>query len=264
MQISPAGLGPPDPVGPSRPVGVPGPSGQQHAGTPPAGLTQDNVATLLTLLATPEIGNLVSGIDQSLFTGDQVATEKILQSAIAAVAEGNYPVALAKVTELLTVNPEHAETVPSNPSLHPIQGEMVSLVRDLKVVARLDASDRMAAANHAIANANPQPPSPQDLDPRMLLVLAMQFYDTDRLIGYRRSAEIARKAAVLCGPGRREKEATKDTIEQIRLLWSRAPLLVLLAAWFAFGWLAGVTIWALGFLALVGFHFVWRIRNIKL
>ena len=264
MQISPAGLGPPDPVGPSRAAGVPGPTGHEHTGAPSAGLTQDNVASLLTLLATPEIGNLVSGIDQTLFTGDQIATDKILQSAITAVAEGNYPAAIAKVTELLTVNPEHAESVPSNPSLHPIQGELVNLVRDLKVVARIDASDRMAAANHAIANANPQPQSPQDLDPRMLLVLAMQFYNTDRLIGYRRSSEIARKAVVLCGPGRREKDVAEDAIERIRLLWSRAPLLVLLAAWFALGWLAGVTIWALGFLALVGFHFVWRVRNIKL
>src|SRR5271166_3753742 len=127
MQISPAGLGPPDPVGPSRPAGVPGPTGQG-----PAAAATDNVATLLSLLATPEIGNLVSGIDQSLFTGDHIATEKILQSAITAVAEGNYPAAIAKVTELLTVNPEHAESVTLNPSLHPIQGEMVSLVGDLK------------------------------------------------------------------------------------------------------------------------------------
>lgn len=261
MQIPPAGLGPPDPVGPSRLGGIQTPSNQGTGASPIAGLSQDDVGTLLSLLALPEIQTVVSGIDRSLITGDQVATEKILQSAIAAAAEGNFTVAIAKVKELLTVNPEHAESVASNPSLRPIQEELVSLVRELKVVAKLDASDKMALATHSVEIADQRGQAPPELDPRMLLVLAMEFYNTDRLIGYLRSAELARKSVVLSGYRSRRAEQPVDIMERLRRIWSRAPMLVLLLAWFAFGWVAGVRVWALGFLALIGFHFVWRVRN---
>jgi hypothetical protein len=73
---------------------------------------------------------------------------------------------------------------------------------------------------------------------------------------------------------------------RIKQLWRRAPLLVLLIAWLAAGFVAGSVsailrilwppetwpegfvsagfeVWGLGFLALVGFGFYMRVRNVR-
>lgn len=57
----------------------------------------------------------------------------------------------------------------------------------------------------------------------------------------------------------------------IRKFWARAPLLVLLLAWLVAGLMAAAVVplnavfeaWGLGFLALVGFGFFARVRNIR-
>jgi hypothetical protein len=58
----------------------------------------------------------------------------------------------------------------------------------------------------------------------------------------------------------------KKLPESVRLLWRRAPLLVLLLTWLAVGIFGGILFsgfefWALGFLALVGFGFYRTIRK---
>jgi hypothetical protein len=266
MEIPSAGLRPPDFPAPSRLDGIQGPGVRGPALNPIAAVSADNVATLLELLATPEIGGLVASVDRTVLTASHAATETVLQAAVAAVVERNYPAALEKVKELLTLNPEHAESLVRNPSLQPIQREIASLVGELKLVAKLDAADKIASANHAILHAESQGRASPDVDPKMVLWIATHFFNTDQLIGYRRSAELARTAVALCEagePGGVKTGAALKVVERVRFLWRRAPLLILFAAWFAFGWVAGYKVWALGFLALVGFHFYARIRNVR-
>ena len=189
------------PVGPGSPnlndllqlggIPTPGRSGAAAFSTALAA-SQDQIAGLLQLLATPDITQLLSTVEQRLPPPNPALTQQLLQAASSAATAGDVPLALVKVQELLTVNPQLAEALPNEPTLQPIQREVVNLVRQLISEARTQAEDTMATATQAVASGVPKKAQASEVDLHTVLLLATRFIDSGRLIDYLVATDLAR------------------------------------------------------------------------
>ena len=248
-----------------------------------------------TLARMPEIAELIPNL-QRLFLppGNPALTDELLHAASAAVAAGDIPRALAKVKELVTLNPRQAETVGANPSLRAIQPEVGDLVRQLTLQARMQAQEKVATAAQAIVTGGLKRLEGADVDVRTILSLATYLLESGRLPDYLLAIElaqvvIARYETVRGRKAPRPPRVTRPRPEPMRARlerwWSRVPLLILLLSWLALGLAFGIgslvlrklrpdtfdpsiatlafDIWSVGFLALIGFGFYMRIRNVR-
>ncbi|MEP6714522.1 MAG: hypothetical protein ABJC09_03045 [Terriglobia bacterium] len=158
--------------------------------------------------------------------------------------------------------------------------------------ARTSAEESLAKAVHILATGEDRR-VPEGVDPRAVVALATQFIETGQYLNFVRAGELARMVVSwhdprIPAPGSRRlrsAQATPALTARSRprriaaVLWRRAPLLVLMAAWLAAGvgagaaarvidiraWqmTAGVTVWATGFLGLVVFQFVATLRGYR-
>jgi hypothetical protein len=161
------------------------------------------------------------------------------------------------------------------------------------VIAKLNAEIKLDQAEQAIDLAGGRKLTQWETTPQTLLHIGQRLYNAGGHANYVRAAALAETiqsaywGATLIhdqtaspvrvsfrkewGFPRTRAFATasfKKLPERIRLLWRRAPLLVLLLAWLAVGIFGGILFsgfgfefWALGFLALVGFGFYRTIRK---
>jgi hypothetical protein len=264
-----------------------------------APLQADQVATLLQLLAAPEIADLLFRIDQRLPAQTPVLRDALLKSAASAVANGDVPVALARIQELITQNPQQAETIAADPSFDTIRPSVSALVRALAADVQTRSAQSLEAAAQAIAAGGVKKLPGSDIDTSALLALATRFSESGRIADFSRAVELAQFIVAQYAPApanvarsrkpvaapARAAWSTAAARDRLSRLWRRAPLLVLLLAWLAIGLVGGVcvvvlrkvqpdaldpstvalgfSVWAIGFLGLVGFGFYMRVRNVR-
>ena len=252
--------------------------------------------TRVPVLTRPEIQEVIATIEERLLPPDPAVLKEIVREASSALAEGDVPRALAKVKELLLADPRQAETVAAEPSLQPIQREILNVIRQMISQARAQAQQVMTAAQQASGSGVAKKLAIPEVTVQILLPLANSFIDSGRLIDFRIAIELAqigldrsertsRIRRRMRAPKPIPAERREPLRERLQRAWLRVPLLILLLAWFALGLAFGVGslllrklspdsfdpgiaslgfgIWAVGFLALVGFGFYMRVRNVR-
>jgi hypothetical protein len=280
MQVQLAGARVSEPVSPVSKAGV--------------ALVESRIASLSAqideaILKYPAGSELVRLLADIARTRVPEASDALLQEAVSAAALGDATQALDAITRLAAVDPARAEALPLHSGLAPIRADVDRLLKGLTLAARLDAETQIAQAAQEISAADS--PSPHGL-----LALANHLYDAGGYANYTDAASIAQAAintsvypAALPEPvlgfapgtarngGRSFAAFARATQSMVYRLWVRAPLLVLLLGWFGAGLGAGVAmlvfsaaalnatfeLWALGLLALVGFGFYMRVRNVR-
>jgi hypothetical protein len=221
----------------------------------------DTIATLLQQLATPQILEVLSQIEQPRLAQDPALMEHLLDTALTALAEHNVPRAMAAVRELITVNPERgAALVNAEPALAPIRHELKEMLQQITGHARVEAEHSLAAATLAAQTAGATPYVEN------VLAIAQRFIAAGELVNIVRATELSQ--AVLDYYSAPAAPAQLP-LQRLAGLLQRAPLLILMVTWLLVGiagWLLDLKateIWAIGFLALVGFQFYASVRNAR-
>jgi hypothetical protein len=263
-------------------------------------LSAAEMTALLNIIQPPESPQQAERLDD------------LLRAAVAAIAEGDGNRAMGHLTELAEISPRRAETLGSLPSLSSIRGAIERLVSRLNVTARAGAEARLAQAVKLMESLSAKEPVVREIRIENLIVVAGRLLDAG---GYANSVWSAELSQLVIDPrlwapiavplpsqvkdrdGRRPVEADGffaaihrvcarlELISRTRRLWFRAPLLVLLLAWFIVGLAGGAfsalvrkywpgvlsasmvegsfELWALGFLVLVAVGFYLRVRNLR-
>ncbi len=236
------------------------------------GLAADGVSRSLQDLASSHIGDVLGRIEHARNALDPSKIEGLLRAAVAEAGARNLPGALAAITEMARLHPEHAaELVQAEAALAPIRGEVNHLFERLALAAKSDAAGTLSAASLAV--------SPRDIPAIDILAAAQRFAESGTLINYVRATELGQ--LVLDSYPLAVKPRRWLAQARLQAMWRRVPVLVLLAGWFLLGLVGGiislagryagsgplsatpVEIWAVGFLVLVGFQFFATIRNIR-
>jgi hypothetical protein len=259
------------------------PGATSTTATAAAGQSGDSVASLLQLLSTPQIHELLHNIDTHRSQQEPAVLDSLLQSAGAAVARHDVPCALAVLAEYINRNPEHAAVLPASPSLMSIEGEVKALLRNMTQDARAGAERVIAAAGLAVDGAGGK--HPEGLNGAGVLAVAERFVESGQLVNYFRAAELGEALIALYNGTPADIAPDKSSVRAVRRplvelagrLWRRVPVLVLLVAWFALGVAggviavaartatstveAGVEVWGVGFLVLVVLQFWISVRR---
>jgi hypothetical protein len=213
--------------------------------------------------------------------------------------DGDTSGALEKLTVLISLDPLRAERLASEPGLAPIRQEVEALLSRLTGEARLGAESRLREATERLQAPGAADRQIENVKASTLLLCAGQLIDAGGYASFVQSAAVSRMIldpqrwapAEAAAPWFHRWDArirVPRASPWIRLgglavrfksLWRRAPLLVLLLGWLVAGLFGGAVaalflneraaaavavffeIWALGFLALVGFGFYMRVRN---
>ena len=242
-----------------------------------------------------------------LSTALSAALSTALPAAVSAAAKAGIPVGASQV-----------ESLQSESAVPLASADIEHLVYRLTSVAKMDAEVRLGQAAQLTQTFGPKTLADWEMGTETMLLVANRLFDAGSHGNYVRSAELAQvliddyqrvpvmvdsrslswaearsKAAGAVIPDlatrsrvRHLWKGLRERMEpRVNALWVRAPLLILLLAWFALG-LAGGTlclllgnlysrdlltaitaaaseIWGLGFLALVGLGFYLRIRNVR-
>ncbi len=228
--------------------------------------------------------------------------DDLMRASISAAAEGNVPQALTTLMQFAALDPRRAETLTTEPGLAGMRAEVGRLLIQLAAAAQADAAVRLGQATHLLQTASPAEPLGQQIKPEAALLLAGHLLEAGGYANSVRSAEVSQMwinqygfapvatslpMAEVSSVPKRSANASPALrnrwTPRIKKLWQRAPLLVLLLGWFIGGLLggaisatlrnywplpeslvnAGFAIWAVGFLALIGYGFYARVRNIR-
>jgi tetratricopeptide (TPR) repeat protein len=239
-------------------------------------------------------------------------SDAALREAIVAVDEGRFEQAIGYLASAITRDPSRMEELRDRPELAPIRATLDQLLNRITQVSKIRAESDLARTELSLEQAG-WPKLPQwETRPEILLRLARQLFDAGGYANYVRSAELSQNVlqsayweAFIPQPEPLpavQHALTESDVEGalspappllktlreelpvvVRVLWQRAPLLVLLFAWLTVGSVAGIayaflrvlarspalrsfgdagfSLWALGFLALVGLGFYARIRK---
>ena len=239
-------------------------------------------------------------------------TDPALREAIFAVEEGRFEQAIGFLASAITRDPSSADGLRERPEFAPIRASLDQLLNRVAQVSRIRAESDLARIEHSLDQAG-WPKLPQwETRPEVLVRLAQQFFEAGGYANYVRSAELAQtilqsayweafipqppplspaqqalidndlEAAIAPAPPL-WKTLYEEAPVVLRVLWQRAPLLVLFFAWLTIGSAAGLiyalirafslapslrpladtgfSLWGLGFLGLVVFGFYARVRT---
>jgi len=280
-----------------------------------AGLTQLALADMADLreLAPADMAKLSAILRFSEPSAvPAAAPDAAIREAVLAVEEGRFEQAIGYLASAITRDPSRADELRARPELAPIRANLDQLLDRVTQVSKIRAESDLARIELSMEQAG-WPKLPQwDTRPEILVRLARQFYEAGGYPNYVRSAELAQtilqsaywevfipqpeplsaaqQALIesdLEGALSPAPPLWKTLSEELpvvaRVLWQRAPLLVLFFAWLTVGSVAGLgyaflrllswapslrsfgdagfALWGLGFLALVGFGFYARIRK---
>ncbi len=258
----------------------------------------DTVGSLLQQISSGPVAQLIAGIQTSHPTPDPAAATSLLQTAAAAVVQGNAPAALAALTELVQRSPEHVETLSGESSLSPIRAQVQDLLTRVTATAKVEAEVRLQAATQAVESAKPHSEHPGDWNPREILPVAEQLIDSGRhsnillatdlsqaVINYYGGFEIATPRPVYRGErtGSAQQVVRSATApwagaaggltELLGTMWRTSPILVLFFFWVALGLMAliaagidlwsvdlSLEVWGAGSAGLLGFGTYRRLR----
>lgn len=281
-----------------------GPKG--HPGAAPRGPAQpgDAVGDILRQLSEPGVVKFLEAIERPPSRETAARIDGLLQASIAAVAEGHVPQALAKLVEFAALDPRRAEALVREPGLTPIRREVDQLVSRLGAAAHMDAESRLSRATHLLGLAESRAmPQPED-GSKIAILVAGRLLEAGGYANCIRSAQVSQTLINQYGlppiPVPLEMADAQTApldfehalagfrqrlVPWFANLWRRAPLLILLLAWLAAGFVGGslfaflhhwwpetwpgsmvsggFDLWGVGFLALVGFGFYARVRNVR-
>lgn len=281
-----------------------------HAGN--AFTASDSNAAVFGNISQTDAANLAALLEPGHSPQTAALVRNLLEDTAAAVAQGDSTRAIANVTEIVRLDPSRMETVRVDPALGPIRPEMERVLHQLTSTARIDAEGSIGRAAQLLESAGETRFSNWQTRPETLIEVAHRLFDAGGYANYVRSAELtqlivdyspwivnyatARPAripgedvnaqrALEAGIRKNWSAIRKRAESELRILWVRAPLLVLLLGWLAFGLVGGplalllrslwphawpgalidacYNLWAIGFLALVGFGFYARVRRIR-
>jgi tetratricopeptide (TPR) repeat protein len=279
-----------------------------------AGLAQLALADMTELreLAPADLTKLSSVLRFSEPVAPAAPPDAALREAILAVEEGRFEQAIGYLASAITRDPSRVEELRDRPELAPIRANLDQLLNRVTQVSKIRAESDLARVELSLEQAG-WPKLPQwETRPEILVRLARQFFEAGGYANYVRSAELAQtilqsayweafipqpeplsaaQQALLESDLEAElspapplwKTLGEELPVVVRVLWQRAPLLVLFFAWLTIGSVAGLcyaflrvlswapslrsfgdagfSLWAIGFLALVGFGFYARIRK---
>jgi hypothetical protein len=284
-----------------------------HAATP-SGTTQsagDMFVSTLQQLSEAEMTMLLDMIGRPESPQQAQRLDDLLRAAVAATAEGNVDRAMVPLTELATMSPRRAQTLGSLPSLSSIRGPIERLVSRLNTAAKVEAESQLAQAVKLMESAGAKELVVREIRAQNLVLTAGRLLDAG---GYANSVWSAQLSQMVIDPRLwapnavplplKVKDADGPTPaagggifaairlvhaglqlkSRIRRMWFRAPLLVLLLAWFVVGLAGGIfsalvrnywphvlsasliagsfELWALGFLVLVAVGLYVSVRNV--
>src|SRR5579864_2447694 len=234
-------------------------------GLPRAVPAEDIVATILQELATPQIADLIRVIDERRLPENGAAVEALMRAAISAAADRDVATAVVKLTALFKAAPEQAEAILTEPALQPIRGDVETLLRQLTSEAKSDAEQKLTEAARVFETASPTRTARTELNLETVLAVANRFFDQARFAGYVRAGDLDQvvidhfspeQVPIITGvpvaganravPQIRLRQSVPGTragfrpwrgkaTERLKVLWRRAPLLVLLLGWLALG-----------------------------
>ena len=259
----------------------------------------DAVAGLLRELSVSQIAALLEILEPVLLPEGTAQLDRLLRAAVSAARDGDTSGALKSLAELVSLDPRRAEGIASEPGLAPIRKEVEALLARLTGEARLGAETRLREATEWLQTPGAAERQIENVKASTLLLCASQLIDAGRYADCIHSARVSEMVLdrQRWAPAEAALPLSKRVEARLRVqraapwvrrgamagrlknLWRRAPLLVLLLGWLALGvfggsvaavfrdqWPAAAVallfeIWALGFLALVGFGFYMRVRN---
>jgi hypothetical protein len=283
--------------------GLPGPKDDGLAVLPSFAESGDTITAILGELSDPEVVRFLERLEQPPLPEMAARLEDLIRASVSAVAEGNVQQALTKLKEFAALNPRLAETLDAAPGLASIREEVGQLLSRLTSAAQLDAEFRFGHATHLVQAADQGKHLEQEIKPEIAILIAGRLLEAGGYANSMRSTELSQMlinqygfaptaALPIADPSSipfRSAHASlgprNQWIPRIRRWWHRAPLLVMLLAWFAAGFSGGCVfallrnywpemwpeslvadgfeVWGLGFLALIGFGFYARVRNIR-
>jgi hypothetical protein len=283
-----------------------------------AGLAQLALADVAELreLAPADLAKLSNILRFSEPAAPHAPADPALREAILAVEDGRFEQAIGYLASAITRDPSRADELRDRPEFAPIRANLDQLLNRVTQVSKIRAESDLARIEHSLDAAG-WPKLPQwETRPELLVRLARQLFEAGGYPNYVRSAELAQTVlqsayweafipqAPPLSPAQQAlidsdinsdiggalspapplwKTLCEEAPVVLRVLWQRAPLLVLFFAWLTIGSAAGLfyalmrifspaaslrslgdtgfSLWALGFLALVGFGFYARLRN---
>ena len=277
-----------------------GPAAQRLAALADLVQSGDSINGLLRQLSQSDVLKLLEIIDRPLPPENASLVQDLLRASVQAVAEGNVPQALAKLSELAVRDPPRAETFQAEPGLASIRADVEHLMFRLASTAQLDAESRLGQATDLLRSTGSKELPGQEIRPEIAILTAGRFLEAGGYVNCVRSAELSQMAInqygiaptpvplVLLDSGKVPRPSARPGWREswrprIRNLWLRAPLLVLLLAWLTVGLVGGTIsallrnvwpqalpeslvavafdVWGIGFLTLIAFGFYVRVRN---
>jgi hypothetical protein len=229
--------------------------------------------------------------------------EALREETLVLASKGFCGAALGKVIELAKLDPDAAADLRFEPALAGLRPQVEQVLQRLIPAARTDAEKRLTRATRMAGMAELHSAGRTLPETREILRAARRFFGRGTLGGYRRSAGLAQVVIDYYGLAlqtRHVQRVSKPEIHawiprkktfyriaayRFRAAWSRVPLLLLLLAWLAMGVIggtvyrivqnarpgaaegvpaeAGFGLWGIGFLAMVGFGYYARVRDIR-
>ncbi len=278
------------------------------------GLTQLALADMAELreLAPADLAKLSTILRFSEPAAPEAPADPAVREAVLAVEEGRFEQAIGYLASAITRDPSRVDELRDRPEFAPIRTSLDQLLNRVTQVSKIRAESDLARIEHSLDEAG-WPRLPQwETRPDVLVRLARQLFEAGGYPNYVRSAELAQTILQSAyweafvpqppplSPAQQAlidsdvegslspapplwKTLSEEAPVILRVLWQRAPLLVLFFAWLTIGSAAGLayvlirifspaaslvslgntgfSLWALGFLALVGFGFYARVRK---
>jgi hypothetical protein len=264
----------------------------------------DTITEILKQLSEPEVVKFLETIEHAPRQENAAQLDELFRASISAAADGNVQQALVTLTEFAALDPRRAETLEREPGLASIRPEVGQLLSRLASAAHVDAESRLAQATHLLETIGSKEGLSQEFKPQIAILIADRLLSAGGYANWVRSAEFsqisinqyafvpayaplssANPRSIPVGSERADPGLRNPWMTRIRKLWRRAPLLVLLLAWLAAGFVggsisailliywpqrwpgflvaSGFEVWGVGFLALVAFGFYVRVRNVR-
>ncbi len=262
----------------------------------------DTAGTLLQRLSAADVVKFLDAIERPPSPEIAVRVDGLLHESMRAAAEGNVPQALVKLAEIAALDPRRAEALDREPGLAPVHREVAQFLSRMASAAHVDAESRLDRAAHLLGTAGVKEVMRAESGPRIAIAVSERLLEARGYANCVHSAQLSQAVIERYGyvpapvaPALTDEENVPMDFERALLdwekrwtprigyLWRRAPLLVLLMAWFGAGLAGGCfyavlrhwwpetwpealvsggsELWGVGFLALVGFGFYARVRD---
>jgi hypothetical protein len=276
----------------------------------------DSVATLLSgSLSAPDIARLIGLIERPPPAQSAAQLQNLLETFVSAAAEGDAIRAVSALSEIVELDPSRPDILRADPAAAAIRASVDQFLDRHTMLTRMDAEGRLEQAAQSSGPSAPEKLPGWDMRPATMLDIANRILESGGLANYVRAAEMAqlvidgsRWAPEFAGfpvappnsdrigwpgaagrphgtAGQAIRRVSGIASARLRILWARAPLLILLLSWLLLGIAGGCwsllwqrfrletwpgalvavafEVWGTGFLALVGFGFYAQLRKVR-